>query len=138
MKKLIACLAVLASALFASLMNPIASFAVDTVSVYKDNISGVNANGVNWIGAKGSKLYWQQGSSLYVFDKDTNQTTNLITGTFNGQPFAFAGDKLIFNVYVSSNPGQEPYVTDGTIAGTQLLRDITAGTGQSMPGASKP
>ena len=137
MKKLIACLAVLASALFASLMNPIASFAVDTVSVYKDNISGVNANGVNWIGAKGSKLYWQQGSSLYVFDKDTNQTTNLITGTFNGQPFAFAGDKLIFNVYVSSNPGQEPYVTDGTIAGTQLLKDITAGTGQSMPGSFK-
>jgi ELWxxDGT repeat protein len=43
------------------------------------------------------------------------------------------GDALIFSAYDGVH-GQEPWISDGTVTGTVMIRDISPGTGVSYPG----
>jgi trimeric autotransporter adhesin len=82
------------------------------------------------------------GSSLELWKTDgTNANTTKVTTVANS-PYYFdftndrgytvVNNKLIF--YLSSNgTGAEPWVSDGTAAGTYILKDITIGTNGSNP-----
>ena len=58
-------------------------------------------------------------------------------GPANSEPEAFAaiGDgKVVFSA-ANTTSGRELWITDGTVAGTSLLRDIRLGAGDSSPGS---
>ena len=111
--------------------------AADTVGLFLDSIAGNQAySAPQSIHVLGDKLVFVQASKLLAYDKVTQTTESLMpSGTvMQRAPYAVAGGKLVFNAWVTSNPGQELYVTDGTLAGTGLLKDILPGTAESQPG----
>lgn len=111
--------------------------ATDTVDLFLDSFAGTQSySAPQSIHALGDKLvFLQQGSKLLSYDKVTQTTESLMpNGTvMQSAPYAVAGGKLVFNAWVTTNPGQELYVTDGTLAGTGLLKDILPGTAESQP-----
>lgn len=132
--------AVLTSSLlaFASAVSfALPASAADTVDLFLDSFPGTQAySAPQSIHALGDKLVFiQQGSKLLAYDKVTQTTESLMpNGAVMQSPtYAVAGGKLVFNAWVTSNPGQELYVTDGTLAGTGLLKDILPGTAESQP-----
>jgi ELWxxDGT repeat protein len=99
-----------------------------TLEGYRDNI--VNLNGTLYFCGSHSS----SPSGLWKFDEGTggaelvlskgNAGVNLLH-TFNTiQYLTVAGDKLFF-AGDSTNHGNEPWVSDGTTAGTVLLKDVT-------------
>ena len=56
-------------------------------------------------------------------------------GTSSSFPSQFAqlGSRLVFQA-TDATHGEEPWITDGTTAGTHLLRDIDSGTASSLIG----
>lgn len=110
--------------------------AADTVDVYLDTVAGSNSySAPTSLNVLGDKLIYLQLGRLYAYDKVTATTTSLMPAgsVIQGDPYAIAGGKLLFNAWVSTNPGQELYATDGTLAGTGLLKDILPGTAESQP-----
>ncbi len=53
-----------------------------------------------------------------------------VANSSNPSELTAIGDKLIFNA-TGSGLGREPYISDGTSAGTSLLRDIASGSNSS-------
>ncbi|MGV3661547.1 MAG: ELWxxDGT repeat protein, partial [Prosthecobacter sp.] len=84
-------------------------------------------------GVCGSELWVSDGTSAGTF---LLQDINTVTTTNNGgssiTSMVAHNDLLIFNAY---NPtyGNELWRSDGTTAGTFLLKDITPGSGHSVP-----
>jgi ELWxxDGT repeat protein len=111
--------------------------AADTVDLFLDSFPGTQSYSTpESIHVLGDKLvFLQQGSKLLAYDKTTQTTESLMpNGAVMQSPtYAVAGGKLVFNAWVTTNPGQELYVTDGTLAGTGLLKDILPGTAESQP-----
>ena len=110
--------------------------AADTVGLYLDTVVGSDSySAPTSINALGDKLIYLQLGKLYAYDKVTLTTTSLMPAgsVIQGDPYAIAGGKLLFNAWVSTNPGQELYATDGTLAGTGLLKDMLPGTAESQP-----
>ncbi|TRX59166.1 T9SS type A sorting domain-containing protein [Fulvivirga sp. M361] len=78
------------------------------------------------------------GKELHYFD--TNDETVKVWKEINIGPTAQAdvknlfvsGDKLFFRAKFGSS-GIEPWVSDGTVAGTQLIRQLRTGSGSSNP-----
>lgn len=69
-------------------------------------------------------------------DSATQTTVELLSGhtiLTSNNPFAFANGNLIFNAY-EPTLGQELYISDGTEAGTRILKDILPGAAESQPG----
>jgi trimeric autotransporter adhesin len=101
-------------------------------------VSNININYFNGLVAVDNDvLYFQTGnvseySKLYKYDHVTNTTTliknltplYLINATFGA---AFTGNTLIFNATENAT-GIEIWKTDGTVAGTSLVKDIAQGS----------
>ncbi|HNP21344.1 MAG TPA: T9SS type A sorting domain-containing protein [Panacibacter sp.] len=60
----------------------------------------------------------------------TNYTSKVVLGTSGS--FAILNNKIYFDGLTAAN-GSELWVTDGTDAGTQLVKDIESGSGSSSP-----
>ena len=60
----------------------------------------------------------------------TNYTSKVVLGTSGN--FAILNNKIYFDGLTAAN-GSELWVTDGTDAGTQLVKDIESGSGSSSP-----
>lgn len=87
------------------------------------------------MGVSGTKLFFHQFGNLYVFDSSDDTTVELLpnhTILTSNNPFAFANGNLIFNAYEATY-GQELYISDGTVAGTTILKDILPGAAESQP-----
>lgn len=126
--------AVLTSSLlaFASAVSfALPASAADTVGVYLETVQGVNLNytGPTFIQASGSKLFFSQLGSLYAYDSTLNTTVSLLpNGAALEHPqYALAAGKLVFGADLNNGYGSELYISDGTIAGTTLLKDIVPG-----------
>lgn len=105
----------------------------------------------NWIVA-GDKLFFSKGSVANPFDRElwvcdgtpgsTQMVVDLNPGTIGGlsnQPMGAYNGKVYFQGSESSNFGApinfELYSSDGTIAGTTLVKDINPGASSSEPGS---
>ncbi len=138
MKKLLGSIAAVTFVIANIVATSLPASAADTVGVYLDTFPGTQSySAPGSITALGNKLiFLQRSDKLYAYDKTTQITESLMPSgsVIQGAPFAVAGGKVIFNAWISGNPGQELYATDGTLAGTGLLKDIIPGTGESQPG----
>ncbi|RYU95746.1 ELWxxDGT repeat protein [Emticicia agri] len=100
----------------------------------------VNANGKYFFIAKGA----QSNSELFVTDGTNAGTVQLTNSSSNSGPyldgalFSF-GDKILFSAYYYLNnnyQGSELWISDGTVAGTKLLKEInTNSNSSSYPGS---
>lgn len=106
---------------------------------------------LNWTVA-GNKLFFSKGSNTNAYDRElwvcdgtpgsTQLVVDLNPGTIGGasnQPMAAYNGKVYFQGSATSNFGApiniELYSSDGTAAGTTLVKDVCAGTGSSDPGS---
>jgi ELWxxDGT repeat protein len=70
---------------------------------------------------------------IYTFPQITGSTVgHNWTSNRRNQNFSLIGNTMIFSAYDATN-GVEVWKTDGTPAGTALLKDIKTGTGSSTP-----
>lgn len=114
----------------------VSASAADTVAVFLDTEAGNSIyTAPSAINALGNKLVFLQYGKLNSYDKISQTTVSLMPAgsVIQGEPFAIAGGKVLFNAWVASNPGQELYATDGTLAGTGLVKDILPGAAESQP-----
>jgi len=82
--------------------------------------------------SNGDELWKSDGTETgTVLVKDIDSRTGNFAGS-NPRNFAVMGDSLYFVAY-SPNHGREVWKSDGTEAGTILLKDINPGTGFSNP-----
>ena len=70
-------------------------------------------------------------SNLYCYIPSTNSLNSL--GTLNSSEFFPFNNKVIYGAYASSQSNQELYISDGTVAGTSLIKDINTGAVSSDP-----
>ena len=83
-------------------------------------------------GTNGSELWCTNGTSA-----GTVMVKDIYPGSGSSTPSGITciGDKLYFSAFVSGTgaTGREPWTSDGTSAGTTLLRDIRTGSLSSSP-----
>jgi trimeric autotransporter adhesin len=85
-------------------------------------------------GTHGNELWASDGTpagTSMVLDINPNPTLTLSDSMFQGQPLAVLGNKVVFFANDGLH-GFEPWVSDGTAAGTMLLADIYPGIPSSM------
>ena len=83
-----------------------------------------SANRVFFIARNGTRTF------VFVSDGTAAGTRALVPG-FYYQAIGFGG-KLIFSMSTTTN-GIEPWISDGTVTGTKMLKDIIPGVGSGMP-----
>ncbi len=102
---------------------------------------GPNAN-VAMLGALGSSVYFSASSSTFGTELYRATGVNSVffmgdlnPGTGSSYPgsFTLAGAVAVLTADGGSATGQELFVTDGTQAGTGLLKDVQPGAGSSYP-----
>lgn len=117
--------------------SPVAGSAV----MVKDIYPGAQGSSPNGLLAFNNKLYFGaidgffgNGYYLYVSDGSVNGTQRLYDVPVAGGLYStgIVNNKFIFRC-ISSETGVEPYVSDGTTAGTGLLKDIYQGGFSSSP-----
>lgn len=73
------------------------------------------------------------GYALYESDGTTAGTNPLLPMQNSPQlEGASGGDYFVFTGFSATNGGFEPWISDGTVAGTKILKDIYPGTTSSM------
>ncbi|MFC3160670.1 hypothetical protein ACFOEQ_21425 [Chryseobacterium arachidis] len=75
--------------------------------------------------ATGYQLFASDGTEAGTIPIRAMQNIGELNGASTGNYFVFSG-------FDSTNGGSEPWVSDGTAAGTMLLKDILPGTSSSM------
>jgi ELWxxDGT repeat protein len=83
--------------------------------------------------ANGREMYTTDGTTA-----NTNIITELLPGVSDGVGFKGLGNwdinnKLVFSGYFSTTGSNKPFISDGTAAGTQLLKDLATVTTGSNP-----
>jgi len=83
----------------------------------------------------GDRVLFVQNAELQVTDGTADGTATLPAGSFPASltPFPAAG-KVLLRAN-GSGLGHELWASDGTVAGTQLIKDLRPGSGSSFPGA---
>lgn len=93
---------------------------------------------------QGSTIYTNEGwlrinassrQAGWLVDRDGQDVMSVYKGsniTAERQDIAFLGDRVVFSA-VTAEHGRELWVSDGTAAGTHLLKDILEGTNESNP-----
>ena len=105
-----------------------------SAKMIKDILPGVNSSGIYGLIAFNNKVCFRaQDSSnnlqsIFISDGTKNGTIKLHQGY---EPIAKANNRIFFSGYDVAT-GQELYTSDGTLAGTKLVKDISA-TSSSYP-----
>ncbi len=81
------------------------------------------------VGASGHKIWYYDNKVLSVFDSVSQISLDL--GSVSGSGFFPVNSTFLFYGSDSAS-GYEPWVSDGTVAGTHILADLTPGTGSSF------
>lgn len=97
---------------------------------YSPTLNNVLFNGTDATTA--SVLWISDGTEEGTYRlKDINSESEYSSSYPSG--FVQIGDKIVFSATDYTNGGTELYVTDGTEAGTKLLKDVYPGSGSSYP-----
>ncbi len=78
-----------------------------------------------------NKLYFNFSNALYQSDGTTAGTNVFIPSLVNARYFKIYNNRLYF-IAVSGNYGAELWSTDGTVAGTSLVKDINPGNASAF------
>lgn len=78
-----------------------------------------------------NKLYFVFKQKLYVSDGTTNGTIQ-ITNTTNVGNYLYENNGLVFFFGNSTDYGREIWKTDGSVAGTSIVKDINSGINSSI------
>lgn len=97
--------------------------------LYHEFVSGSGNGNIQQMQVVGSQLYLLAGGNLYVVD-NTNVFTLLATNASSLMPW---NNIVYFSGYTAAT-GYELWRTDGTTAGTYLVKDIVPGPDSSYPG----
>ena len=128
-------------------------FRLDTTTGISSRLADVNAGSASsaprMFTASGSKVFFlatdaDHGEELWAYDRDS-KLTGLVKDVFSGTPGGLSqqyftaplvdvGGKLFFYGWDNSH-GVELWTSDGTSAGTQIVRDVVYGVGSSAPSA---
>lgn len=103
------------------------AFGADPILLKDISTSNTNSS-IN--GATPGHLYWSQGKT-YVFDSADRPATFILPNEIDGEFFAF-GNVALFG-YNDGVHGQELWRSDGTQAGTYLVKDLVEGPQSSRP-----
>ncbi len=101
----------------------------------KDIRPGPGTGGFSLPVAMGGKVYFRANTqtgyngALWVTDGTPEGTKEVFASTWPGFGYNLTamGNKLFFRGY-DANHGYEPWISDGTAAGTKMLKDIRTGT----------
>jgi ELWxxDGT repeat protein len=104
-----------------------------------------SSNYCSRMAASGDSIYWystnrQYDATLWRSDGTSAGTTALATfpeppphaGSYDCNSMAFLNGEVYFSGW-SAQTGWEPWVSDGTVAGTRLLQDVYPGPQGSLP-----
>jgi ELWxxDGT repeat protein len=94
----------------------------------------------NVLGVEGNELFeTAPGLSSTLLVRDINPLSDGGTGSLNSNPSDLTafGHQLLFDADDGTN-GRELWISDGTFAGTHMVKDIDAGSGSGVPGGVKP
>ena len=97
--------------------------------------SGLPANSIGWMGpANNNWFVYQRSNELYRTNGVSEGLLMDIHTSGNSNPDYFYNlmGKAIFGADDGTN-GREPWLTDGTVAGTAMLKDLNVGAGGSSP-----
>jgi ELWxxDGT repeat protein len=106
--------------------------------------AGTQSQDINRVSTVGTKLYFmgrEQGGSatdVYLWSNDGINSTkiklmsSLTSGINASYFFPLNGKALFFYSDGASASGYEPWITDGTAAGTMMIKDINPGSGNSV------
>ncbi|WP_294244970.1 T9SS type A sorting domain-containing protein [uncultured Chryseobacterium sp.] len=86
-------------------------------------------NYVNELVVSGNKLYFYQNQELWTFDTVTHDLILLKTFFYSGNVKLYAFNNQIFLAANDGVSGKEIWKTDGTVAGTEMLKDISTDGG---------
>jgi ELWxxDGT repeat protein len=106
-------------------------------SLVKDILPGTGSGNISDLGIAGGLLFFRanNGSGEQLWRSDGTEAGTFPVSDSYSTPMmtvVVAGDKAYFRPGASPL-GAEVYVSDGTIAGTHVLKDIVPGTGGSSP-----
>jgi ELWxxDGT repeat protein len=96
---------------------------------FKDLVPGAGGSNPHSFVLFNDAIYFFAGDGLWKSDGTVNGTVKVKTVV--GNNFVVVGSRLFFAGY-TTDTGYEPWVSDGTEAGTHLILDIAPGTAQSM------
>lgn len=98
-----------------------------------DLVPGRVGSSPTLVRAMGTRIaFVAQGGTLYASGGSASSTQRLHAGPVFLTSSAVVGGRLVFNAWDSTS-GYEPWTTDGTPAGTRLLKDIMPGRNGSSP-----
>jgi len=89
-----------------------------------------SASSVAWIAQAGGKIFYAVGGDLYVTDGTLTGVRRIASFLKTPTVLGTVDDRLLLAADDGVN-GQELWVSDGTAAGTQLVRDIRSGSASS-------
>lgn len=98
---------------------------VKDFNIYYSNANNIIAKILN------NKLYFVFQKKLYVSDGTTNGTIQ-ITNITNVGNYLYENDGYVFFFGNSANYGREIWKTDGSVAGTTVVKDINIGANSSI------
>lgn len=98
---------------------------VKDLNIYYSNSNDIIAKVLN------NKLYFIFEKKLYVSDGTTNGTIQ-ITNVTNVGNYLFENNGFVFFIGSSANYGREIWKTDGSLAGTTIVKDINPGANSSI------
>lgn len=117
--------------------DPTALWVVDPQTQAYSLVAELPQRGVGGMIVLGDTIFFEQYAGnnkhrLYSWKGPGHVPVALALST-GRMKVAAIGERVFFSANVSSTIGSEPWVTDGTISGTQLLRDINPGPSSSNP-----
>lgn len=100
------------------------------------DLDGTSASTAFSVVPVGNRVFLFARGSLWVSDGTPENTTNAGVTALDPRDMTVIGETVFFTA-LSSGSGRELWKTDGTIAGTQMVKEIRPGTASAFPsGAS--
>lgn len=98
--------------------------------LFKDLVPGIQSSDPSSFTLLGNTIYFTTSSGLWKSDGTPDGTVLVATVNFP-KGLVVSGNKLFFSASTTES-GYEPWVSDGTAAGTRMIADLRPGTNGSM------
>ncbi len=106
-----------------------------TVSMIDINPGIYSSSPTNMVAMGDALFFLAYGPSGFgLYKTDGSEAGTVLLNTFTSGGGLVASNNHIFFIATTAEYGTEPWVSDGTVAGTHVLADLASGTDSSYPG----